>query len=81
MTAVNSPTQRQRCVLCGMPIIGQITYASGIPYHEQCAHGPNGPFRNMAMPNPTPPKPLTEEDVRRVVREGIELSRETEREH
>ena len=54
------------CVLCGRLIEGY-SWSGGVAYHF-----------NGDCP---PPKPLTEEDVRRIVRDEIELSRETEREH
>jgi hypothetical protein len=53
------------CGYCGRPIIGLITWGYGVPYHHDCARGPCDP------PTFSPP-PLTEDAVRRIVREELD---------
>ena len=54
------------CGFCGMPVLVQPTWWGGVAYHFECAHGPGGP-----LPAQISPKTLTEEDVRRIVREEM----------
>ena len=54
------------CGLCGTKIVGAYFMSAGIAYHfkNDCQASPE--------PEPTPPpKTLTEEDVRRIVRDEI----------
>ena len=52
------------CGYCGRPIIGLITWGYGVAYHYECTRGPSAP-RTFG------PLILTEDDVRRIVREEI----------
>ena len=63
------------CGLCGTKIISDGYFISGgIAYHF------GGGCPVSPAPKPKPSKPLTEEDVRRIVREEIELDKVTEHE-
>jgi len=62
------------CGYCGRPC-GACIWLNGNPYHEECTHGPDykpqyygGNVQDWAKGV----APLTENDVRRIVREEIE---------
>ena len=62
------------CGYCGRPVIDYAVWHAGVPYHGECTHGPSGPLRYAPMPvqpGCTPLRQLTEDDVRRIVREEI----------
>lgn len=62
------------CGYCGRPVIDFAVWHGGVPYHGECTHGPSGPLRYAQMPAQpgcTPIRQLTEDDVRRIVREEI----------
>lgn len=61
------------CLHCGRPITGQIVYAGNGAYHWECTQPP-GQQSYQPMPNQfgaIPVPTLTEEDVRRIVREEL----------
>ena len=60
---------KPKCSLCGSPIKDvQFFWSAGLAYHFfDCPKDLEGTPEST----PTPPKPLTEEDVRRIVREEI----------
>jgi len=70
------------CSHCGRPIANEAVYLGGYAYHPECTRGPSYPatFQHLP-PNPPPthhlwhmpvaPPRLTEEDVRRIVREEL----------
>lgn len=63
------------CQHCGRPIGGVATWLGGLPYHPECTHGPSYPTHYAPLPaehpgcRPTPA--LTEDDVRRIVRDEL----------
>lgn len=61
------------CGYCGKPVIDAITWHAGTPYHSECTHGPGYPTHYVMTRTPTPtwPSTLTEDDVRRIVREEL----------
>ena len=56
------------CGYCGRPVIGAAIYAGGLAYNPECTRGPSAQ-QTYQLP------PLTEEMVRKIVRE--ELARMT----
>ena len=59
-----------KCDMCGKPTERPL-WLDGLPYHSGCANGPGGPLRNETITATAQAKPLTEEDVRRIVREEM----------
>lgn len=62
------------CQHCKRPIGGAATYIGTWPYHYECTRGPGAPLTYASMdaaPGARPASPLTEEDVRRIVRDEL----------
>ena len=63
------------CQHCGRPIGGVATWLGGQPYHPECTHGLGYSTHYAPSPIATlgckPAPPLTEDDVRRIVREEL----------
>jgi len=61
------------CQHCGRPIGGVAKCLGGLPYHPECTHGPSYPthYEMTRTPTTTWPSTLTEDDVRRIVREEL----------
>ena len=63
------------CGHCGRPVLIQAMWHGGVPYHYECTRGPGAPLTYAPLPpDPEgcrPAKMLTEEDVRRIVREEL----------
>ena len=62
------------CGYCGRPVIDFAVWHAGVPYHGECTRGPREQLRYVPMPAQpgcTPLRQLTEDDVRRIVREEI----------
>lgn len=59
------------CGHCGRPMASAV-WINGQGYHPECTHGPG-----FQMPTFTQ-SPLTEEDIRRIVREEIDRMRPVE---
>lgn len=63
------------CGYCGRPVIGMAVWGAGRAYHAECTRGPN--WHQTYAPTPLPHgqarvlQQLTEDDVRRIVREEI----------
>jgi hypothetical protein len=53
------------CQYCGRPIGSVAAWLGGSPYHPECTHGPSYP----AHYEMTRTSMLTEDDVRRILRE------------
>ena len=63
------------CMHCGRPILVDVAYIGNCNYHLECARPPEQPFRYEPMPphpGAQPLIPLTEDDVRRIVREELQ---------
>jgi hypothetical protein len=63
------------CQHCGRPVGEVATWIGGLPYHPECTHGPG--YLTHYAPSPVdrpgcrPTPMLTEDDVRRIVREEL----------
>lgn len=57
------------CGACGLPISAGVMWIGGAPYHYACTHGPALTIERIKIMPPA--KILTEEDVRRIVREEL----------
>lgn len=68
-----------KCVHCGRPMAAAVASGGGM-YHEECLHGPGWQQPHYAPlpsnPGCAPLAPLTEDDVRRIVREEIARAKE-----
>ena len=62
---IESNSTTQICGICGGPITAEGFMSAGTAYHF------NGDCQVSSEPEPIPPKTLTEEDVRRIVREEM----------
>ena len=66
------------CGYCGRPIASEAKWLGGTPYHSACTESPGydpGTIRFYPpgqLPIPTFTPAMTEDDVRRIVREEIE---------
>ena len=64
------------CGYCGRPVIGLAVWDAGRAYHAECTHGPSGPMRYVPVPQApgcVPLRQLTEEDVRKIIRDELAL--------
>jgi hypothetical protein len=64
------------CQHCKRPIGGAATYIGTWPYHYECTRGPGAPLTYSPMeatPGARPVNLLTEQDVRRIVREELRV--------
>ena len=63
------------CAHCGRPIGGTAVWMGNFQYHEECTRGPTFAqryFTPVGDGNTYIPYPLSEHDVRRIVREEVE---------
>ena len=62
---VTSQTTTPVCFFCGRPIIGSmVSGLGGETYHPECTYAPSRQFQGQLTS-------LTEEDIRRIVREEL----------